>query len=185
MRSTGRLAEIRRLVGVGLMALGIAATPCCDRPDPDAPPPSPARVVAPAADPTPAQPRRVSFLVPAFAQRFGHDTLVDVSACRDAACASAIVMLGDGFSTALPAAATAAEVTARILRDSGALKVTLQVPATGATGAGPARSLGLTVTPTGSDAGPRRPYVQTELAGCATTAPGAPVSCRDDDLVRD
>jgi hypothetical protein len=136
-------------------------------------------VLAPAVDRGPAQPRRVFFLVPEFAQRFGHDALVDVMACRETVCARATVVLGDSFSAALPAAATASEVTARILHDTGALKVTLQVPDPGATGAGPARSLGLTVTPTAADAGPRRPYVQVVLPGC--DGAGAAVSCSDSD----
>ena len=79
---------------------------------------------------TPPRPNRVrvSFVVPAFAQRFGQDALVDVTACRETVCARATVMLGDGFSAALPTTATAAEVTAQLIRDTGALKVTLQVP---------------------------------------------------------
>ena len=182
MRSKGWSGEIRRLLGVGAMALAVAATPSCDRPDPDAPPPSPARVLPAKVEPAPAEPVRVNFLVPAFAQQFGQDALVDVAACWETVCARATVMLGDGFSAAMPAAATAAEVTARIIRDTGALKVTLQVPDPGPTGDSGARSLGLTVTPTEGDAGPRRPYVQVVLAGCG--APGsapAHVTCQDQD----
>jgi hypothetical protein len=182
MRRTGWSAGFQRLLGVGWWAFTVAAAPACGRPDPDAPPPSPARVLAPAVDPAPADPLRVSFLVPAFAQRFGHDALVDVVACRESVCARATVVLGDSFSAALPATATAAEVTARIVRDTGALKVTLQVPAPGATGAAPARSLGLTVTPTTADAGYRRPYVQVVLPGCDEVgASAAPVTCSDGD----
>ena len=182
MRRTGWSAGFQRLLGVGWWAFTVAAAPACGRPDPDAPPPSPARVLAPAVDPAPAEPLRVSFEVPAFAQRFGHDAMVDVTACRETVCARATVVLGDSFSASLPATATAAEVTGQILRDTGALKVTLQVPAPGATGAAPARSLGLTVTPTAADAGPRRPYVQVVLAGCdGVGAPPSQVTCSDGD----
>lgn len=137
-------------------------------------------MLAPAVERAPAEPRRVSFVVPGFAQRFGRDALVDVTACRETVCARATVVLGDSFSAAMPATAT--EVTARILRDTGALKVTLQVPAPGSTGATPARSLGLTVTPTASDAGPQRPYLQVVLPGCDPAgAPWAQVTCTEGD----
>ena len=157
MRSTGRADGIGRFFRLAALAVAVGATPSCGRPDPDAPPPSAARALAPAVATAPADPVRVAFVVPAFAQRFGQDALVDVTACRETVCASATVMLGDGFSTALPTTATAAEVTAQLMGDSGALKVTLQVPDPGPTGAGNARSLGLTVTPTPATAAPGGP----------------------------
>jgi hypothetical protein len=181
MGSTGRSERIRGLLGVGAVAVVLGAAPSCGRPDPDAPPPSPARVVARPSGTVTAEPVRVSFLVPGFAQRFGPDVLVEVAACREAACASATVMLGEGFSAALPAGGSGAEITARIVRDTGALKVTLQVLDAGGTGAGRARSLGLSVTPSPGDGGPRRPYVQVNLRGCDTSPPLEAVSCVDGD----
>jgi hypothetical protein len=186
MRSTGWSGRIRRFFGVGAVAIAVAVALSCDRADADAPPLSATRVLPSQVEPAPAEPVRVSFLVPAFAQQFGQDALVDVDACWQTVCARATVMLGDGFSAAMPATATAAEVTARIIRDTGALKVTLQVPDPGPTGDSGARSLALTVTPTEGDAGPRRPYVQVVLAGCGSPGPApAHVTCQDqDDAVR-
>lgn len=170
MATKGRPVGIVRSFRRGSLTLILLAAASCGRPGEIVPPPLviPGPAVARVA-PAP-EPGQVEFEVPDFARRaqlFGDDgRLVRVTACRRSACGSATVMLGDGFSTVLPASTVGADVTAHLARDTGALRVTLQVPDGEPSGDSAAPPLGLTVTPAPGDGGPYRPYLQVALPGC-------------------